>query len=111
MTIEIKKGRKFNKNQKLFYAGIIVLAAILMLDSTRYYKRLDFSKNKSYSVNAYTKRLADSLDDELKITYYRSGSLYKLYPQIRDVTDFINSYSLLSSKIRYTPSLKVIDSG
>ncbi len=102
MTIEIKKGRKFNKNQKLFYAGIIVLAAILMLDSTRYYKRLDFSKNKSYSVNAYTKRLADSLDDELKITYYRSGSLYKLYPQIRDVTDFINSYSLLSSKIRYT---------
>ena len=102
LAIEIKKGRKFKRLQKLFYSGIIFLAIILLLNSTRYYKRFDFSKNKSYSVNSYTKKLAESLDDELKITYYRSGSLYKLYPQIRDVTDFINSYSLLSPRIRYT---------
>ncbi|MBO4533403.1 MAG: Gldg family protein [Treponema sp.] len=102
MTVEIKKGRQFNKQQRFFYLGILILTALLMLNSTRFYKRLDFSKNKSYSVNSYTKKLVDSLDDQLKITYYRSGSLSKLYPQIRDVTDFISSYSLLSSKIRYT---------
>ena len=102
MTIEIKKGRQFNKPQRLFFLGILFFTALLMLNSTRFYKRFDFSRNKSYSVNSYTKKLVDSLDDQLKITYYRSGSLSKLYPQIRDVTDFISSYSLLSSKIRYT---------
>lgn len=102
LTIEIKKGRHFNRKARYFYTGLITVIILLMLNSTRYYGRLDFSKNKSYSVNSYTKKLLGTLDDELKITYFRSSSLSKLYPQIRDVTDFINSYSLLSPKIRYT---------
>ena len=102
LIIQIKKGRRFTRPQVLFYTGMLAAVLLLMLNCTRYYKRLDFSKNKSYSVNAYTKKLISTLDDELKITYFRSGSLSKLYPQIRDVTDFINTYSGLNSKIRYT---------
>lgn len=102
LAIEIKKGRHFNRQESFFFSGIIILIICMMLTSTRFYKRIDFSKNQSYSVSSYTKKLADSLDDELKITYYRSSSLSNLYPQIRDVTDFINTYSLLNSKIRYT---------
>lgn len=102
IVIEIKKGRGFNTKQRLFYIGITAAVLLSMLNCTKYYKRFDFSKNKSYSVNSYTKKLISTLDDELKITYFRSGSLSKLYPQIRDVSDFINSYSLLNSKIRYT---------
>lgn len=102
LCIEIKKGRRYNKNQKLFITGLFLLFALVILNSTRWYKRFDFSKNKSYSVSAYTKKLTDTLDDNLTITYFRSGTLSRLYPQIRDVTDYVNTYSSLSNKIRCT---------
>ena len=75
---------------------------LILLNSQNYFRRFDFSKTKSYSVSSYTKTLADNLEDNLKITYYRSGTLAKLYPQIRDVSDFLTSYTLLDKKISYT---------
>ena len=97
-----KKGRCFTRKQKTFYAEIFALLLLILFNSASYYKRFDFSKTKSYSVSSYTKKLADNLEDNLKITYYRSGTLSKLYPQIRDVSDFLTSYTLLNRKISYT---------
>ena len=99
---ELKRGRIYNKKEKAFYLGIPAVIILLLLNSTAYFLRLDFSQNKSYSVSAYTKKLTNVLDDRLNITYYRSGSLSKLYPQIRDVTDFLNSYALTNKKITCT---------
>ncbi len=97
-----KKGRCFTPKQKTFYAEIFVLLLLILFNSASWFKRFDFSKTKSYSVSSYTKKLADNLEDNLKITYYRSGTLSKLYPQIRDVSDFLTSYTLLNRKISYT---------
>ncbi|MBR4789714.1 MAG: Gldg family protein [Treponema sp.] len=97
-----KKGKCFTRKQKTFYAEIFALLLLVLFNSAGYYKRFDFSKTKSYSVSSYTKKLADNLEDNLKITYYRSGTLSKLYPQIRDVSDFLTSYTLLNRKISYT---------
>ena len=97
-----KKGKCFTRKQKTFYAEIFALLLLVLFNSASYYKRFDFSKTKSYSVSSYTKKLADNLEDNLKITYYRSGTLSKLYPQIRDVSDFLTSYTLLNRKISYT---------
>ena len=97
-----KKGRCFTRKQKTFYAEIFALLLLILFNSASWFKRFDFSKTKSYSVSSYTKKLADNLEDNLKITYYRSGTLSKLYPQIRDVSDFLTSYTLLNRKISYT---------
>ena len=101
-VILFKKGKVFTRKQKAFYAEIFTLLLLVLFNSASYYKRFDFSKTKSYSVNSYTKKLADNLEDNLKITYYRSETLSKLYPQIRDVSDFLTSYTQLSKKISYT---------
>ena len=101
-TKEIKKGRIFCKKQKAFYSGILFIIVLILLNSNVYYKRLDLSKNKSYSVGEYTKKLAQNLEDNLHITYYRSSSFAKLYPQIRDVSDFLSTYSSYNKKITYT---------
>lgn len=100
--IMYKKGRIFNRRQRIFNWASFVLLFLLLLNSGAYYKRFDFSKTKSYSVSSYTKKLAENLEDNLKITYYRSGTLSKLYPQIRDISDFLTSYSQLNNKISYT---------
>ena len=101
-VIMFKKGKVFTRKQNWFYSEIFGLLLLLLFNSASYYKRLDFSKTKSYSVSSYTKKLADNLEDNLKITYYRSGTLSKLYPQIRDVSDFLTSYTQLNNKISYT---------
>ena len=101
-TIEFKKGLKLSKRQNYFFGAILVIFILALANSSNYFFRLDFSKNKSYSCGEYTKKLVQNLDDNLNITYYRSGQLAKLYPQIRDVSDFLNSYSIMNKKINFT---------
>ena len=59
----------------------------------------DFSSNKTYSPSAYTKELLRKADSNVKITYYRSSSMARLYPQIRDVNDFLVTYCGLSKNL------------
>ena len=101
-TLEFRRGLKLSKKQYNFLIVILYIFAFAIANCNNYFQRLDFSKNKSYSVSAYTKSLAQELDDNLNITYYRSGSLSKLYPQIRDVTDFLNSFSIIDKQIHFT---------
>ena len=101
-TVELKKGLKLSKTQKQFTVVILYIFIFAIACCNNYFFRLDFSKNKSYSVSSYTKNIVKNLDDTLNITYYRSGALSRLYSQIRDVTDFLNSYSILDKKINCT---------
>lgn len=101
-TVEFRKGLKPTKHQSQFLCSLLAVFVFAILNCSNYFVRLDFSKNKSYSLSNYTKELASNLEDTLNITYYRSSSLSKLYPQIRDVTDFLNSFSVLDKKINYT---------
>ncbi|MCR5623085.1 MAG: GldG family protein [Treponema sp.] len=73
----------------------LVLAALilLVLDSNIYYARLDVTKGKRFSVSRYSSSLLAELDSPLSISYYRSSSLRRLYPQVRDVEDFIRLYA------------------
>lgn len=92
-TTEKKAGKIFTKHLKLRFTAQILFTLLLILNGKRWYKRIDFSQNKTYSISAYTKNLLKSLDQSLQITYYRSSSLSRLYPQIRDVSDFLTEYS------------------
>ena len=99
--VQLKKGRRFNNNRnlKLRYILLPVISILVMLNSNRWYTRIDFSKNKTYSISKYTKSLLDRIESPVKITYYRSSSIAKLYPQIRDVADFLTEYAAQSRKV------------
>ena len=97
--IQIKKGRRFNKNLRLRHILFPLISLLIMLNGSRYYTRLDFSKNKTYSISKYTKALISRIESPVKITYYRSSAIAKLYPQIRDVSDFLTEYASQSRKI------------
>lgn len=97
--IQIKKGRHFSKDLKLHHILLPLISLLIMLNGSRFYTRIDFSKNKTYSISKYSKALIDRIESPVKITYYRSSSIAKLYPQIRDVADFLTEYADQSPKI------------
>ena len=98
-VLQIKKGRHFSKNLKLRHILLPLISLLVMLNGSRWYTRIDFSKNKTYSISKYTKSLISRIESPVKITYYRSSSIAKLYPQIRDVADFLTEYAEQSRKI------------
>ncbi len=81
----------------------LALAALILLvmDSNIYYVRLDFTRGKAFSVSRYSQALLSELDSPLVITYYRSGSLRRLYPQVRDVEEFIRLYAGSAREVEY----------
>ncbi len=97
--IQIKKGRRFSADLRLRHILLPLLSLLIMLNGSRWYTRIDFSQNKTYSISKYTKSLISRIESPVKITYYRSSSIAKLYPQIRDVADFLTEYSDQSRKI------------
>jgi len=97
--IQIKKGLQFSASLKLRHILLLVISLLIMLNGNRWYTRIDFSKNKTYSISKYTKSLINRVESPVKITYYRSSSIAKLYPQIRDVADFLTEYASQSRKI------------
>ena len=98
-TIQIKKGLQFSSSLKLHHIMLSVISLLIMLNGNRWYTRIDFSKNKTYSISKYSKSLINRIENPVKITYYRSSSIAKLYPQIRDVADFLTEYASQSRKI------------
>lgn len=95
LTLLLKENKAENHSRKfkITITGFIILFILIMANGNRYYKRFDLSQNKTYSLSKYSKTLLKKIETPTKITYYRSSSLNRLYPQIRDVSDFLISYS------------------
>ena len=74
-VLQIKKGRRFSKNLKLQHILLPLISLLIMLNSSRWYTRIDFSKNKTYSISKYTKALTSRIESPVKITYYRSSAI------------------------------------
>lgn len=103
LVTEKQKGRKLSAFKSILLPGLAVL--LLFMNSFRYYRRIDFSKTRSYSVTESTKNLLDSVTSPLKISYYLSPALKNYYPQVRDVKDYLDEYCLENDRI----SLQVIN--
>lgn len=95
------KGKKYTQSQKIHNFSFIILSVLIILNGSRWYKRIDFSKNKTFSISDYSQSLIRKIDEPLKIIYFCSSNLSKLYPQIRDVRDFLIEYSAFSNQITF----------
>lgn len=98
---EKKLGKKNDSFENKLTKLLILTACILtLIVSPKYYFKLDFTKNKTYTMSSYTKKLVQKIDEPLKITFYRSKTLAKLYPQVRDVNDFLIQFANQDKNIR-----------
>lgn len=94
-----KKGRAYQKKDSFRLLSRIIILILLMMNSARWYARLDFSQGKTFSLTPYTKNLLEKIDSPVRITYFRSQTLSRLYPQVRDVSDFLWAYAGASRRI------------
>ncbi len=103
-VIEKKRGYEpgfLKKIASLFFCAFILLS----LDSSRIYGRLDLTSSKKFTVSPFSRQLLSEVDDSMTITYYRSAELKNFYPQVRDVSEYLEDYASYSKNVNF----KVID--
>lgn len=87
---EKKKGKLFFSGKIKIYSILVILIILFSyIDNSRVYKKIDFTKDKQFSVAGYTKDTLSTVSEPVRITYYRSKSLLSLYPSVRDVYDYL----------------------
>ena len=95
-----KKGKFFK--EVIFYP---IIAILLLLNINLYYFRIDLTEDKQFSLSEETKTTLKTLHSPLEITYYLSEELEKIYPQVRDIKDFLYQLSYENSLI----SVKIVN--
>jgi ABC-type uncharacterized transport system involved in gliding motility auxiliary subunit len=100
-----KAGKVFSKTLNIRHIFIMIIFVLVVLNGNRWYTRIDFSKNKTYSISPFTKEILSKAEGNIKITYYRSSTLEKKYPQVRDIADFLSTYTSFGKNI----NLKIKD--
>lgn len=89
-TTEKKRGRKFGANAKISFALILAIILLLFFDSSRFYFRLDTTRDKKFSVTPYTRSLLSEIEEPMHITYFRSKKLLQSYSGVRDIEDYLD---------------------
>lgn len=85
----IQKGKIFSKSQKFNILFLFLILILSLLNSNQYYFRKDFTKFKKYSISNYTKELISSADEKIQISYYLSSELKSIYPNFKDIEEFL----------------------
>jgi ABC-type uncharacterized transport system involved in gliding motility auxiliary subunit len=105
VVIQLRRGRAFSYNNKAnsFFISVLLLGVLIaslgIIDSSLLYLRIDTTKGKRFSVTEYSRSLLSEIEEPLTITYYRSSTLQDLYPQVRDVKDYLVEYHSINDKI------------
>lgn len=68
----------------------IVLVSLLI--SQRVYVRADMTRQKTYSLSAYTRSIIAGLEETVKITWFRSYNVDGYLPALQYVEDILNEY-------------------
>lgn len=98
--IEKQKGnnsKTFIKSKKLFAFTFILLCIICSLINIKF----DLSKSKRFSITKYTKNIIANISEPISISYIISPSLKNLYPQVKDISDYLEMYALNSNLISF----------
>ncbi len=100
---ERKKGALLcGRARRRFYAACVIFV-LFALDFSRLYVRHDVSLYQRTSVSSYSRNLLRFAEGELKITYFKSGILSAVYPQAREVSDFLHEFaSSVSGRVIYS---------
>ncbi len=90
-----------SKGRKIIWFLSVLLAILIFLLSSKYYKRIDLTKEKRFSVSDFSCLFLQNIQEPVKITYYVSPELTKLYPQTQNIKEFLVAYSQQNSNILF----------
>ena len=93
----LKRGGKSYTRLFVFFTLNCILLTVI---SSKLFLRVDFSREKQFSVSVYSERALNKADAILRITYFLSPELKRLYPQVRDVQDFLLQYAQKNARIK-----------
>lgn len=79
--------------RKIILCLSILFGLLVLLLSEQCYLRFDGTEGKRFSVSDASRELFRELTEPLRITYYVSPELSRLYPQTRDIRDFLSAYA------------------
>ena len=82
-----------------------VFTIILLCFTNSLNGRIDFSKDKVFTLSPYTMQLLSNVSEKVQMTYYVSEKLSSFYPETRDVKDFLIEYASQNKLV----SLSVLD--
>ena len=90
---------------RLTFAATAVFTILLLTFIHTINSRIDFSKDKVFTLSPVSKKLLAGVSEKVQITYYVSEKLSSFYPETRDVKDFLIEYSSQNKLV----SLSVLD--
>lgn len=79
--------------QALLLCAVMLVAVLL---TQRVYVRADMTRQKTYSLSAYTKAVLDSLEGSVRLTWFRSASIDGYIPSLQYAEDILNEYQRIS---------------
>ncbi len=97
LILNKKRGKQSSGKEKIKNILISIITLLVFLNSSRYYFRLDLTKEKNYSLSKYTKNLISECEDNIEITYYRTKGVETYYPSSREIPDFLYEYNSFSN--------------
>lgn len=71
----------------------LVVAGLLILNSGRYFTRIDLTEDKLYSISEVSKRMLDELPGQVSITYYVSDKLSSVSQTPQLIEDLLDEYA------------------
>lgn len=90
---ESKKGKNFTRREKLRIFLVFACGFLVLLDSARIFARIDFTKEKKYSISKYSRKLAEEADSAVEISLFQSRSLSNYYPEAQNIFDLLREFS------------------
>lgn len=90
---ESKKGKIFSKKEKFRVFLVFACGFFLLLDSTRIFTRIDFTKEKKYSISKYSRKLAEEASSTVEISLFQSRSLSNYYSEAQNIFDLLREFS------------------
>ena len=90
---------------RLTFIATAIFAVLLFCLINTIKSRIDFSKDKVFTLSPVSKNLLSGVSEKVQITYYISEKLSSFYPETRDVKDFLIEYTSQNKLV----SLSVLD--
>ncbi|MCR5605628.1 MAG: GldG family protein, partial [Treponema sp.] len=103
----IPSVRTEDKRYKGVFIPLVVNLILLLLLGNRVYIRADLSKEKQFTISTYSENTLKNVEEPLRITYCVSPELSRLYPQVKDVEDYLFMYA--SSKYADRLSVSIVN--
>lgn len=100
VKVEGLKGNcneSFRKITRLFLVTFVLLCSACSFINIK----IDLTHSRKFSITEYSKKIISSISEPVSITYYLSSSLKNLYPQVKDVSDYLETFSSASDEISF----------